>query len=159
MTAPSASSQGDRQTRTRQRRSFCPQQGPHRQPRGAACRACRRVQSARRRAALRPPAGRGLPAGPVQAIDTALTNAHTSIAATSSKGLVQGGRLPDPLRTQQGEPAQRAAEIQRTLNQSVDGIRVFQGEIEALIAKGVVSAPNESVEFLDNVFRTRCSVR
>ena len=55
----------------------------------------------------------GLPAGPVQKIDQALTNAaHRLSRRRDRKGLVQGGRLADPARAQQAEPAPDAAEIQ-----------------------------------------------
>ena len=55
----------------------------------------------------------GLPAGPVQKIDQALTNPHTIAPRRCHReGLVQGRGLADPARSQQAEPAPPAAEVQ-----------------------------------------------
>ena len=54
----------------------------------------------------------GLPAGPVQKIDQALTNAaHHPSRRCHRQGLVQGRRLADPAGADQAEPAPHAAEI------------------------------------------------
>jgi hypothetical protein len=64
----------------------------------------------------------------VQSIDTALTSAHTVHRGdVIAKDWYRGGGLADPLRTQQGKPAERAAEIQRALNRGAGRIRVFDG--------------------------------
>ena len=55
----------------------------------------------------------GLPAGPVQKIDQALTSEHTVHRGdVDRQGLVQGRRLSDPHATLETEPAPHAAEIQ-----------------------------------------------
>ena len=89
--------QGDRQTRTRHRSALCAQQGPHRQPRCIAHRTRRRVQPARRRAAVRSTARRG-PAGRAGAVDRPGPDQcpHHPSRRRHRKGLVQGGGLADP---------------------------------------------------------------
>ena len=70
----------------------------------------------------------GLPAGPVQSIDQALTSAHTAASRRCHrKGLVQGGRLADPAFAQQAEPAPDPAEIQPAHRRGARRVRVFEG--------------------------------
>ena len=70
----------------------------------------------------------GLPAGPVQRIDQALTSAaHRPSRRCHRKGLVQGGRLAGPHGAQQAQPAPRAAEFQPARDRGADRVRIFQG--------------------------------
>ena len=70
----------------------------------------------------------GLPAGPVQSIDQALTSAHTVHRGdVIEKDWYKGVASPIRFDTQQGVLAQRAAEIQRTRHRRADGIRLFEG--------------------------------
>ena len=69
----------------------------------------------------------GLPAGPVQKIDQALTNPHTIAPRRCHReGLVQGRGLADPARSQQAEPAPPAAEIQPARGRGAGRIRLLQ---------------------------------
>ena len=85
----------------------------------------------------------GLPAGPVQSIDQALTSAaHRPSRRCHRKGLVQGGRLAGPawsaarpsLRRVPPKFSQHATEVLTEFGYS-------RAEIEALVAKGVVCGP------------------
>jgi crotonobetainyl-CoA:carnitine CoA-transferase CaiB-like acyl-CoA transferase len=68
----------------------------------------------------------GLPAGPVQKIDQALTNRHTHHRGDIiAEGLVQGRRLADPAERSQAEPAPHAAEIQPAHRGGAGRVRLF----------------------------------
>ena len=85
----------------------------------------------------------GLPAGPVQSIDQALTSAHRSIAATSSKRTGTGGwlrrsaltRSKRSLRNVPPQFSQHTAEVLTEFGYS-------RNDIDALIAEGVVCGAN-----------------
>ena len=86
----------------------------------------------------RPPAA-GLPAGPVQKIDQALTNPHTIHRGdVIEEGLVQGRRLPDQAGANQAEPAPHATEISQHTSEVLGEFGYSKSEIEALVAKGAV---------------------
>ena len=84
----------------------------------------------------------GLPAGPVQSIDQALTSAaHRPSRRRHRKGLVQGGRLAGPPGAQQAEPAPRAAEFQPARHRGAGRVRIFQGRDRCPGRQGVVCGP------------------
>ena len=87
----------------------------------------RGVPPARGRAVMQSPARRG-PAGWPGAEDRpgAHQSAYHLPRRCDRKGLVQGGRLSDPARSQQAEPAANAAEIQPALGRGARGVRLFQ---------------------------------
>ncbi len=68
----------------------------------------------------------GLPAGPVQSIDQALTSAaHPASRRCHREGLVQGRRLADPAGAHQAEPAPDPAEIQPAHRRGAGRVRLF----------------------------------
>ena len=132
--------QGDRQARTRHRSALCPQQGPHRQPRRAARRTRRRVQPARRRAAVRPPA-RGRPAGGPGAVDRpgADQSAHTLHRGdVIEKDWYKG--VASPIRLERTKPSLRRTppKFSQHTAEVLGEFGYSKGEIEALVAKGAV---------------------
>jgi formyl-CoA transferase len=84
----------------------------------------------------------GLPAGPVQAIDTALTNAHTVhrgavIEKDWYKGVASPIRLERTKARLRNVPPKFSAHATEVLTE----FGYSRGEIDALIAKGVVCGP------------------
>ena len=102
----------------------------------------RRVQSARRRAALRPPAGRGS-AGRAGAGDRhgADQCPHRPPRRRHRKGLVQGGRSPIRLERTKARLRNVPPKFSEHATDVLTEFGYSRGEIEALIAKGVVCGP------------------
>src|SRR4051812_33190731 len=119
---------GDRQTRTWRRCTLRAQQGPYRQPRGAARRTRRGVRTARCGTAVRPPARSRL-ARRAGAVDRPGPDQRPRCPSRrrDRKGLVPGRGLADPPFPEQTECAARAAEIQPARLRATVRIRIFRG--------------------------------
>ena len=90
----------------------------------------------------------GLPAGPVQSIDQALTSAHAVHRGdVIEKDWYKGVASPIRLARSKAESAPRAAEIQRARNRGADGIRIFRGRDRCPDRQGRgLRRPNESAD-------------
>jgi crotonobetainyl-CoA:carnitine CoA-transferase CaiB-like acyl-CoA transferase len=84
----------------------------------------------------------GLPAGPVQSIDTALTNAHTVYRGdVIEKDWYKG--VASPIRLERTRPSLRSVppKFSEHATAVLSEFGYSKGEIDALVAEGVVCGP------------------